>query len=515
MTAATQHSPTVGHGNGESEPGRPPVLSVAGVHKSFGTTQALRGAHIDLHAGEVHALLGENGAGKSTLLKLLVGGVQPDAGELRLDGELTRLRDVRDAIGRGILPIYQQLSLIPHLSVVENLLAFELARGRAFSWSGTRRWLDQARAALDAVGLDVDPKAPVAELSLAQRQLVEIARSVMRDCRALLLDEPTTSLAADEVEVLFGVVSRMRDDGRAILFISHRLDEVERIADRVTVMRDGQTVLTGGRAASLGREPIVEAMVGRDVQQAAAARVERGAPVLTVSGLRERGRFREVELTVHEGEIVGLVGLIGSGATEVGEAIAGARTVREGTIEVAGRELRSRNRASALRAGVGFIPIDRDRDGLFPGHSILHNASVSSFRRFTRHGLLSVRRERSELGPRLEGLRVRPEDPDAEIGSASGGNRQKVLVVRNLASGSRVLIAQEPTRGVDVAARQEIHQSFLDAAASGLGILVTSSDLEEVVALCQRVLVMRSGKVVAELQPDDAGQIVRHLTGTA
>jgi ABC-type sugar transport system ATPase subunit len=513
MNPTTQDSAAVGRGHRHSGSGRE-VLRAAGVHKHFGTTYALRGADLALFAGEVHALLGENGAGKSTLLKLLVGGVQPDAGELVLDGTVTHLRDVRDAIGRGILPIYQQLSLIPHLSVVENLLAFELARGPAWTRTGTRRRLDDARAALEAVGLDLDPKAPVAELSLAQRQLVEIARSVMRDCRALLLDEPTTSLTAEEVDVLFRVVSRMREEGRAILFISHRLDEVERIADRVTVMRDGRTLIAGVAAASVGREATVEAMVGREVQQASSTRAERGAAVLEVSGLSARGAFRDVDLRVHEGEIVGLVGLIGSGATEVGEAIAGTRSVRDGELEVCGRPLRSGNRSSALSAGVGFIPIDRDRDGLFPGHSILHNASVACFERFSRRGLLSVKRERAAVVPRLKSLAVKPDDPGAEIASASGGNRQKVLVARNLASGSRVLIAQEPTRGVDVAARQEIHQAFLDAAAQGLGILLSSSDLEEVFALSHRVLVMRSGRLVAELEPDDPAQIVRHLTGS-
>jgi ABC-type sugar transport system ATPase subunit len=306
----------------------------------------------------------------------------------------------------------------------------------------------------------------------------------------------------------------MREDGRAILFISHRLDEVERIADRVTVMRDGRTVIGGVAAGSVGREAVVDAMVGREVQQASSARAEHGAPVLEVSGLSARGAFRDVDLTVHEGEIVGLVGLIGSGATEVGEAIAGTRSVRDGEVGLGGRALRSGDRASALGAGIGFIPIDRDRDGLFPGHSILHNASVACFERFSRRGLLSVSRERAAVVPRLKSLAVKPADPGAEIASASGGNRQKVLVARNLASGIRVLIAQEPTRGVDIAARQEIHQSFLEAAGQGLGILLSSSDLEEVVALSHRVLVMRSGRLVAELRPDEPAQIVRELTGS-
>ena len=491
-------------------------LSAIGIHKAFGTTHALRSANLHMAGGELHALLGENGAGKSTLLKVLVGGVSPDVGELRMNGQLLALRDVRDAIGRGILPIYQQLSLVPHLSVAENLLAFELARGRGWSRARVREQRERARGALASVGLDVDPRVPVAELSLAQRQLVEIARSVMRDCRVLLLDEPTTSLTAEEVDVLFDVVGRMRASGTAVLFISHRLDEVERVADRVTVMRDGQTVVAGREARAVSRSELVEAMVGREVVHASGRRPTRaGRDGLSVAGLCGRGAFRDVSLSVGRGEIVGLVGLIGSGATEVGEGIAGVRPVRGGTVSIGGRSLGRSDRAAALRSGIGFIPIDRDRDGLFPGHSILHNASVSSLRGFVRGGLLSVRRERAALTPRLASLRVKPDDPDASISAASGGNRQKVLVVRNLSSECSVLVAQEPTRGVDIAARQEIHQAFLDAAAGGLAILVTSSDLDEVGALCDRVLVMRAGHVVAEVPPDDIPRIVRELTGVS
>jgi ABC-type sugar transport system ATPase subunit len=490
------------------------ILSVSHASKRFGTTQALADASLQLRGGEVHALLGENGAGKSTLIKILVGGIRPDTGEVRIDGQPAQLHDVPDAIGRGILPIYQQLSLMPHLSVLENLLAFELARGRALAWSDTRRHAERARQALAAVGLDVDLGAPIAQLSLAQRQLVEIARSVIRDCRVLLLDEPTTSLTGNEIQVLFRVLETMRAEGRAILFISHRLDEVEHLADRITVLRDGRSILESVKASGLSRRDMVEAMVGHQVQQPARRAAPAGPAVLSARSLAVPGGFRDVDLDVRRGEVLGIVGLIGSGATELAQVLAGDRPIGSGTVELEGRALRGGDRAAALRAGVGYIPADRDRDGLFPGQSVLHNASASSLWRLARRGWLRVGLERKEFSGRLHELRITPADPDADITALSGGNRQKALVARNLTGTARVLVALEPTRGVDIAARQEIHQAILAAASEGLAVVVASSDLDEVMALSDRVIVMRSGRMAAEVQPDaGVGEIVHHLTG--
>ena len=492
----------------------PSLLAVSGIEKRFGTTHALRGAALELRGGEVHALLGENGAGKSTLIKILVGALRPDAGELRVDGAPVRLDGVGDAIGRGILPIYQQLSLMPHLSVLENLFAFELARGPALGRRDTRRRIGEAHEALRRVGVDVDPRAPLGRLSLAQRQLVEIARAVVRDCRVLLLDEPTTALGVDEVERLFGVVTEMREQGRAVLLISHRLDEVERICDRVTVLRDGRTVLRGGALPGVSRREVIEAMVGHELGEAPERGAASGDELLSVSGLSAPGAFRDVDLAVRAGEVVGIVGLIGSGATELGEALAGERRVNGGAIRIGGRALREGDRRAALRAGVGYIPADRDRDGLFPGLSVLHNASASSLWRLGRGGWLQPARERAELAPLLRRLRVRPEDPDAEIGALSGGNRQKALVARALAGGGRVLVALEPTRGVDVGARREIHDAVLEACTAGRAVVVASTDLDEVMALSHRVLVMRAGRLVAALAPEDGpSAVVRELTG--
>ncbi|WCB92280.1 Arabinose import ATP-binding protein AraG [Baekduia alba] len=490
------------------------IVELHDIHKSFGSTQALRGASLRLHGGEVHALLGENGAGKSTLLRILVGGTQPDAGEIRIDGAPVAMADVRDATAHGIVPIYQQLSLMPHLTVLENLLAFEIARAPGHRLLRHADAIDRARDALRAVGLDVALGTRAAELSLAQRQLVELARCVMRDCRVVLLDEPTTSLAADEVDSLMRVMEVMRDQGRALLFISHRLEEIERISDRVTVLRDGQVVVDSQVASGFDGGQLVAAMVGDALTSRTVERRTPGAPVLQVSGLTAPRAFRDVSLDVHEREVVGLVGLIGSGAMELGDALAGTRSFGGGRVELAGRPLRSGDRAGALRAGAGLIPVDRDRDGCFFGHSVLHNASASSLRRLSRFGVLTARRERRAFVPTLARLGVKPADPGADVAALSGGNRQKVMVARSLTEQCRLLIAQEPTRGVDVAARAEIHDALVQAAERGMAVLLTSSDLEEVTALCDRILVMRAGRLVAALDGSaTATDIVVHLTG--
>jgi ABC-type sugar transport system ATPase subunit len=469
-----------------------------------------------MHRGEVHALLGENGAGKSTLVKILVGAVRPDDGRIVLEGEPVRFRGVGDAVARGIVPIYQQLSLIPHLSVAENLFAFDLARGFGLRRAGERGWQGRARHALRAVGLSVDPRIPAGELSLAQRQLVEISRSVIRDCRVLILDEPTTTLNAAEIEHLFAVVRRLRSQGRGVLFISHRLDEVAAIADRVSVLRDGATVMDGVPISETNTEGIVRAMVGRPVTAAALPQTAQKDEALRGERLTSPGAFADVGVRVRTGEVLGVVGLIGSGAAELGETLAGAR-VASGRLVVGGRALRPGDRAAALRAGVGFVPADRDRDGVFPTLPVLDNGSVSVLREISRGGWLSRARERSRLLPRLRELSVKPLDPAANIRGLSGGNQQKVLVARCLAGESlKVVVAIEPTRGVDVGARRDIHDALLKAAAGGAGVVVVSSDLDEVVAVSHRVLVMREGRAAAMLPGgSDPAPILAHLSGSA
>lgn len=498
------------------ESGDGALLEARGIVKTFGSTCALDGADLTVRPGEVHALLGENGAGKSTLIKTLVGVHQPDAGTLRLDGQRLELRGVADGLAHRIAPVYQQLSLLPHLTVGENLSAFDLATGPG--WQPVRRSLEQAaraREALALVGLDTALATVVEDLSRAERQLVEIARAVLRECRLLILDEPTTSLGGDEIEHLFDVMRRLTAGGGSVLFISHRLDEVTQIANTLTVLRNGRTVVDAQPTTGVTRTEIVDAMAGEPTNFDALARQRSGDIVLEASGLRTGALSGGVDLSVSAGEIVGLVGLIGSGAVLVAETIAGLHAARAGEVRIDGRPLRLGDRAGALARGVGLIPGHRDRDGLFPTLSVLENASASVLRALSRRGRIDRRRERQLLGRHLRALSVRPDDPGASITALSGGNQQKVMVARTLAAETRrLLVAIEPTAGVDVAARHDIHRAMAEAAAGGMGVLMASTDLDEVLALSTRVIVMRRGQVVAELMPEaGVAAIVATLTG--
>ncbi len=495
--------------------GRVPLLTAQEITKAFGATRALRGVSLALQAGEVHALAGQNGAGKSTLVKILAGAVRADSGVLMLNGGPVVLSNVRDAVERGIVPIYQQLSLMPHLSVGENLRAFQLAGGAAWSAVAGAPWVGGVRTVLSQLGLQLDLRVPVGELSPAERQLVEIARGVIRDCTILILDEPTASLNRAEVARLFGVIRSLREQGRAVLFISHRLDEIEEIADRVSVLRDGEMVLEGVQRAGVSGRDIVQAMVGRALDQEGLVLPEPDGEVLRAERLTAPGAFTDVSLTLRRGEIVGIVGLIGSGALQVGAALAGAFRVRSGRLSLDGSPIPTDDRVSALRAGIGFLPADREQEGVFPTLSVLANSSASVLHELGRLGWLRAATERDWFLPRLRRLAVTPEDPDANIRTLSGGNQQKVLVVRNLASArARVIVALEPSRGVDIGVRGEIRRALVEAARANLGVVLVSSDLEEVLTISHRLVVMRGGRVVAEVGGRaDPTRVLALLTG--
>lgn len=463
--------------------------------------------------GSVHALLGKNGAGKSTLIKILTGAEQPDAGEIRLNGVPIRLRSTREARERGIAAVYQELSLVPELTVAENLFLGALPRkAAAVDWSALVR---RARHALAWLPEPPDPHARVAELTVAARQLVEITRAVAMHSRVLILDEPTAALGPHEVERLFAVIRSLRARGVAVVYISHRLDEVEAIADRVTVLRDGVRVYAGD-VSEVSREALIAHMVGRDEppegrgRRATASRThpagQADAPPLLlargITSLDASGRplFRDVSFVLAPGEILGLTGPVGSGASAVARALFGLVPLSAGAMELAGQPFAPRSPREALQRGVAFVSDDRAGEGVVPEAPVAHNVSVAVLPRVTVRGFLDLRAERALAARRIEQAGVTPADPDQPAGTLSGGNQQKVVLARWMEHGARVLVLCEPTRGMDVAAKEDVHRLLRRLRDEGAAILVVSSEYEEIADLADRALVMSAGEVAGEVR---------------
>jgi ABC-type sugar transport system ATPase subunit len=477
------------------------VLRLSGLAKAFPGVQALREASLDVRSGEVHALVGENGAGKSTLLKIVTGAHAADRGLIELDGAARRFAGPRDARRRGVAAIYQELSLVPALSARANLfLGVEPRRGPWLDEATERR---EAAAALDRVGAACAPDTPVRNLSVAAQQLVEIARALRSEVRLLILDEPTAALTPRESERLLALLGELRARGLAILFVSHRLDEVLRIADRVTVMRDGATLGTWA-VGELTRQTLIERMVGRplgrEYPKVAAAP---GAPRLEVRDLRG-GAVRGVSFTVRAGEVLGIAGLAGAGRTETARLIFGADRRVGGTILVDGEPVDVRSPRDAVRHGICLLTEDRKGQGLVPGLSASDNFALPNLARWSRHGWIDGARETAAFLRHVEALNIRIASPRQRAGELSGGNQQKLLVARWLESDSRVLIFDEPTRGIDVGARHEMYLLINALAARGKAIVMISSDLPEVLGMSDRLVVMHAGRISGEIA-DAAG----------
>ncbi len=494
-------------------------LTVRGVSKSFGPVHAVRGVSFAVRAGSVHALVGENGAGKSTLVKMITGMERPDQGELLLDGVPCHFDTPIEARRRGITAVYQDPRLFPHLDVAENIFMGIQPRTR-LGLVDSRVMYEDAGRRLRELGVDIDPRSLLAGRSVAEVQFVEIVRAMCADLRLLILDEPTASLTPAEAERLFAVVGDLKGRGVSILFISHRLEEVRRIADDVTVMRDGEHVVTT-RAAELSEADMVRHMVGREltslfVRQAAAPRgaASSAAPAFEVRGLGLPGVFEDVSLSVKAGEIVGLAGLVGAGRTEIAESIFGIRPPERGTVVVGGEELRPRNPGQMLEKGVAYIPEDRDAHGLVTELGVAANVCLAVLDRLARGGLLGHQREIGFARPFADDFEIKAASLDAPVSSLSGGNRQKVVLAKWLATRPKVLILDEPTHGIDVGTKSQVHQRISELAAGGYPVLLISSDLPEVLALCDRVLVVAHGRIVSELSRDEATQ-ERILTAAA
>lgn len=492
------------------EDGAPLTVEGRGLHKSFGGVEVLHGVDVTATGGRVLALLGENGAGKSTAIKILAGDYKRDAGEILLNGEPVSIRSPRDAADLGIRVIYQEFSDAPDLTVAENLSLGELPRNRYgfVDWTAMRR---DARSILDELGVELDVRATVGSLGVAQRQILEIARALAGDARLLILDEPTSALTIEETETLFGFIRGLKSQGVAIIYITHRLDEVEEIADDVLVFRDGNVVAQGPRS-DFTRHDMAEAMVGTRLEEAVAElhkdQAQPGAVVLRLRGATREPYFRHVDLDLHAGEVVSLFGRLGCGAMNLAEAVFGVGRLDHGEMTIDGRRGQPRSPAAAVaRHGVGFVPVDRKVEGLLTVLDVAENLSVASWPQMTKFGLLSpgvtqkvYERWQPELAIRGKG------GARQVVSTLSGGNQQKVVLGRWLERKSKILVLAEPTRGVDVGARAEIYRVLRRSADAGLAILVVSTDIEELLRISDRIVVMSRGEVIAE---HDAGMVDR------
>ena len=502
--------------DGEPTSGARAVLRLIDATKAFGAVHALEGVSLELYGGEVHALVGENGAGKSTLVKILGGVHQPDSGRLlAADGRELVLAGPADARDAGISIIFQEPTLFPDLSVAENVFIARQPRGAAHRID--RRSMQRQTAALfERLGVSLDPDRIARGLSIAEQQLVEIAKALSLDARVVVMDEPTAALSAFEVARLFGVVKSLREHGTAVVFISHRLEEVFAICQRVTVLRDGRRVLSRPMAG-MSAGDLVRAMVGRDIAQREHGRRAAGVPVLRVDGLTRAGVFQDVSFAVASGEIVALAGLVGAGRSEVARAAFGIDPYDSGSVSVGDRPLDRRSPLAAMNAGVAFVPEDRRQQGLVMRMSITDNVALASLRRLRRHGLLRSSVEQRFAAEWAERLQVKYSRLSNPATSLSGGNQQKVVLAKWLSREPRVIIVDEPTRGIDVATKAEVHRILAGLAQSGVAVLVISSELPEVLALADRILVMREGRIQTELTREVASEeaIMVAATGQA
>jgi rhamnose transport system ATP-binding protein len=481
-----------------------PVLEMRDISRRFGSTQALDGVSLSLYPGEIHALLGENGAGKSTLIKIMTGVHQPDSGQILLDGRPVRIRSTLEAQRLGIAAIYQEPLMYPDLNVAENIFIAHADRGLWVDWGRLYRDAEEILAQLD-VRLDV--RQPARGLSVAAQQTVEIAKALSLQVRVLIMDEPTAALSAHEVDQLFAIVQRLRDQGVAVLFISHRLEEVFRLADRITVFRDGRLISSAPRN-EITPEQAIRDMAGRSIEQLFPRRdTVRDRVLVQVRDLGRTGVFSGISFDVREGEVLGFAGLVGARRTDVGLALFGIAPADRGTITIDGHPVRITNPTQAMRHGIAYVSEDRRGLGLSLPMSIAANITLPSLRRYlSPAGLIRRTAEIAVAEEYRRRLSIRAPSVDVEVSRLSGGNQQKVMLSKWLNTRPRLLILDEPTRGIDVGAKAEVHQMIDDLAAEGIAIILISSDLPEVLAMSDRVLVMREGRQMGIFSRQEATQ---------
>ena len=501
---------------------RPLLLSMQGVHKSFLGVPALVDASFEVARGEVHALIGQNGAGKSTLIKVLTGVYPRDAGTIEFAGRQVQFSSPHDAQAAGLSTIYQEVNLVPYRSVAENV--FLGREPRRFGLLDCRRMNAEATALMARLDLTIDVTRPLYEYSIATQQMAALARALSTEAQLVIMDEPTSALAEHEVHTLFTVIQRLKADGISVVFVSHRLDELYAVCDRVTILRDGRTIETRDMR-DISRYELVTRMLGRELaEQLQRLRAEEGgvgdqvAPVLVARALRRGRALDGVSLSVRPGEVVGLAGLLGSGRTETVRAIFGADPLESGSVEVEGRPASFHSPRDAVRAKLGFAPEDRKTEGIVPQLSVRENLTLALLPRLRRHGVVDNGRQRQVVDRFIDAIGIKCSSPDQPIRELSGGNQQKVLLARWLCTEPKLLLLDEPTRGIDVGAKRDIQELVRRLADDGLAVLLVSSELEELVAGADRVVTLRDGASVAELAGGDVSEdaLMRFMaTGTA
>lgn len=482
------------------------ILQLKGIIKDFPGVRALNNVNFDLKPGEVHAILGENGAGKSTFIKIITGVHQPDSGEIFLNGQKVTFSNPTLAREKGIAAIYQNITCFPDMTVTENIFL-----GHEYVDRGTKRILwkqmnEKARELLRSIGSEIDPEEKMGSLSIAQQQMVEISKALSQDARILIMDEPTAALTHRETQELFRLTRNLKESGTSIIFISHRLDDIFEIADRVTVFRDGCYIGTWN-LSELTRDDLIKLMVGREITQLFPKKKAKiGREILKVEGLCKMGIFADISFCLHEGEILGLTGLIGSGRSEVAQAIFGIDPADEGIIYVNNQPVKIDNPLKAMKLGIGYLPEDRQKQGLVLPFSIMENITLPVIDDVSKSGWLNPSNEYITAKKLAELLQVKAASVFNKVYSLSGGNQQKVVVAKLLAAKLKILILDEPTKGIDVGAKAAIHEIMSDLACQGFGIIMISSEMPEVLGMSDRILVMHEGRITAEFDRCEATQ---------
>ena len=481
-----------------------PRLEARGIVKTFGGTRALDQVDFQAEAGEIHAVLGENGAGKSTLMKILCGALAPDQGTMRLDGDVVRFSSPQEGLDAGVSIVHQQFTLVPEQSVAENIFLGRMPSGR-FGLVDWKTLFREARSLLERLDSDLDPRRPVKDLGAGERRIIEIARALSVSAKVLILDEPSAVLGPRELEKLFDILRKLKAEGRTILYISHRLEEIFEIADRVTVLRDGRLVGVYPLDGRVDRAFLVSRMVGREWnEQFPEKSAEQGPERLSVEGLTRNGTFEDVSFRLHGGEVVGLAGLVGSGRTEVCKCIIGALGFDSGAVAVDGRVARIRSPREALAAGIAYLSEDRHGEGVVGCRDVGENITLAVVRRFAQRGFLRLARENGFIDEMMRKTDVRATGRHQVVASLSGGNQQKVALAKWLSTGAKIFLLDEPTAGIDVGAKSEIYKLIDELARSGAAVLLVSSDIPEVISMSSRVLVMKRGRIVSRLEGYEA-----------